>query len=79
MSGASLQTDAISIGPWPDGGCGDAAPARSLFNCAALAQANRLEGHHPLRLDVGDRSYLAYRRHASLVINSISVADGMGR
>ena len=47
----------------------------SLFNCDALAVANRLVGHKPFSIEVNGNVYLAYRRHATAVIGGLSLGD----
>ena len=47
----------------------------TLFNCDALAVANRLAGHKPFSIEVNDNVYLAYRRHATAVIGGLSLGD----
>lgn len=47
----------------------------ALFNCDALAAANRLAGHKPFSLKVNEKIYFAYKRHATAVVSGLSLED----
>lgn len=65
----------IRLGTWDAGSASQRQGGHSLFNCPVLANANLVEGHTPFVVEVNDRQYLAYKRHASVVLGSLSLAD----
>ena len=71
----TMEAENIRVLSWEDRFFSDSRGYHSLFNSRALANANQLQGHTPFVLEVNDKEYLAYKRHASAVLGGLSLRE----
>ncbi len=65
----------ISVYAWSQSCDDNKFTQHTLFNSDVMAQACKLERHEPFSLELNGHRYLAYKRHASAIIGSLSLQD----